>query len=433
MALQVDFLSVAARLALAMSRNWIIFAALALTTLVASGAEARRPAVNFTNFTPNLPIFHLEAKEQIVSERKVPCVVRVTQPPQLSPSNAPALTGVVRIHGASSQMYPKKSFALTMDKPIHWLGMRESTHWVLNAAFIDRSLMRHKLSYDLFRALSTDGARRYAPASRFVEVTLNGRYRGAFLLIERVDRALLELQPFNSNAPSHACIYKAEDHGGDFGRPGHAAFEQREPNPLVFPNWEPLDRFSRFVSRSKDAEFFDAHAGIATQLDLDNTIDFHLLVLLTINMDGNDKNLIIARNAQTLDASAAKFFFVPWDYDATFGRNWNAWPVEPTAWLPNFLWDRLLRDEAYQRKFAARWAALRQTTYSEKNILAMIDENVRTLGEAVKRNEARWQSATGAYPDRLSFDEDIAEMRQWVPARLEWLDAEIRQRTSRQP
>jgi spore coat protein CotH len=416
-----------------MRNHWIISLTLAIATSLAHSAEPSRPAVNFTNFTPNLPILHLEAKEQIVSERKVPCVVRVTQPPELAPSNAPALTGVVRIHGASSQMYPKKSFALTMDKPVRWLGMRESTHWVLNAAFIDRSLMRHKLSYDLFRALSSGDAKRYAPASRFVEVTLNGRYRGAFLLIERVDRALLELQPFNSNAPSHACIYKAEDHGGDFGRPGHAAFEQREPDPLKFSYWEPLDRFSRFVSRSKDAEFFDRHAGIGAQLDLDNTIDFHLLVLLTSNMDGNDKNLIIARNAQVLGAPAAKFFFVPWDYDATFGRNWNAWPVEPTAWLPNFLWERLLRDETYQKKFAVRWSALRQTTFSEKSILAMIDENVRTLGDAVKRNEARWQSATGVYPDRLSFGEDIAEMRQWVPARLKWLDAEIRQRTSRQP
>jgi hypothetical protein len=32
------------------------------------------------------------------------------------------------------------------------------------------------------------------------------------------------------------------------------------------------------------------------------------------------------------------------------------------------------------------------------------------------------------YPDRLSFEEDVAEMKEWTVARLKWLDAEIEQR-----
>ena len=58
---------------------------------------------------------------------------------------------MVRIHGASSQGYPKKSFGVTLDTPARWPGLRESGHWVLNAAFIDRSLATtrdalHKIS-----------------------------------------------------------------------------------------------------------------------------------------------------------------------------------------------------------------------------------------------------------------------------------------------
>ncbi len=424
------FLKTFVTLRLAMRNQWIISLALACAAMISRGAEAVRPAVSFTNFTPNLPILHLEAKEQIVSDRKVPSSVRFTFPTNASGTGTGVLSGVVRIHGASSQMYSKKSFAITLDQPVRWLGMRESSHWVLNAAFVDRSLMRHKLSYDLFRSLSSKDLKRFAVASRFVEVNLNGRYHGAFLLMERVDRALLELQRFDSNATAHACIYKAEDHGAGFDRPGHAAFEQREPDPLVLPYWGPLDRFSRFASRAPDSDFFDPTNGISSRLDLDNTIDFHLLLLMTSNMDGDDKNLIFARNAPTAEIPKPRFFFVPWDYDATFGRHWNATRVEPTEWVSNHLFKRLLRDPTYRGKFGARWRKLRQKEFSEPTIHGMIDENVQMLGDAAKRNELRWQTRTGPYPDQMTFEEDVAEIREWVTSRLKWLDDAIGRRTN---
>lgn len=413
----------------AMRNHWFISLTLTCTAMVSHGAEGVRPAINFTNFPPNLPIVHLEAKEAIESERKVPCSVRMVLPLGAAGGSTGTLSGVVRFHGASSQMYSKKSFAITLEQPVRWLGMRESSHWVINAAFVDRSLMRHKLSYDLFRSLSANGQKRFAVASRFVEVTLNGRYRGAYLLMERVDRALLELQRYDSNATAHACIYKAEDHGAGFDRPGHGAFEQREPDPLVLPYWGPLDRFSRFASKAPEAEFFDPTNGVASRLDLENTIDFHLLLLLTSNMDGDDKNLIFARNAPTAEIPRPRFFFVPWDYDATFGRHWNATRVEPTEWVSNHLFERLLRDANYRKRFAARWRKLRAKEFSEQTIHRMIDENVQTLGDASKRNELRWQTRTGPYPDQLTFEEDVAEIRDWVTARLKWLDDAIAERT----
>ena len=413
-----------------MTKIWLMLVVLGLFSMPARGAESNPAGISLTNFEPNLPVIYLEAKEAIVSERKVPCGVRMVLPRGAEPGGTGTLSGVVRFHGASSQGYPKKSFAITLAAPVRWPGMRESAHWVLNAAFVDRSLMRHKLSYDLFRGLSTGEGKRFAAASRFVELNLNGRYHGAYLLMERVDRALLELQSYDSNATAHACIYKAVDHGADFGRAGHGAYEQREPDPLVLPYWGPLDRFSKFASTAKDEEFFDPGTGIASRLDLDNTIDFHLLVLLTSNMDGIDKNLIFARNAPTTAVPKPRFFFAPWDYDATFGRNWDATRVEPTVWLSNHLFDRLLGDVAYRAKFAARWKQLREKEFSGQKLQRMIEDNVRALGEASKRNTLRWRTLDGPYPDRLMFEEDIAQMQEWTAARLKWLDDEIGRRAS---
>jgi len=408
---------------------WIV-----LMTWVWLGAQTpgpgNGPGAATAQVERNLPLVTLESKAPIVSELKTPCWFRLAPPAGAHLGETGRLAGVVRIHGASSQMYQKKSFAITLERPAGLLGMRETAHWVLNAAYVDRSMMRHKLSYDLFRALSGPDAKRYAAASRFVEVQWNGKYHGAYLLMERVDAGMLEMRRFQSNEVNHAVIYKAIDHGADFSRPDHDAYEQREPDPLLREYWKPLDQFNRFVSGAADADFFHPTKGIHTRLDIGNAIDFHLLLLLTSNMDGYDKNLIIARKAPTTNAPTPKFFFVPWDYDATFGRNWNALPVETTVWLSNHLLERLLGNSEYRQQFAARWKQLRDREFSVKQIQRMIDDNARTLGDGARRNEARWDTLNGQYPDQLSFQQDIAEMKEWVAARVRWLDREIARRTS---
>ena len=409
--------------------------AVRMTAVSACGDEPP-PATNKSarvapDFEPHLPLLFLEAKAPIVSEQKVACTVRMDFPQGVERGPTNGWTGVVRVHGASSQGFPKKSFGLTLNTPAQPPGLRASAHWVLNAAFIDRSLMRHKLSYDLFRSLSAPGAERFAVGSRFVEVYLNGSYHGAYLLMERMDRPLLRLRAFDSNQVAHACIYKAVDHAANFGQPGHAGYEQREPDATAKTYWQPLDEFDQFVSSSPAGEFFHAQTGIASRLDLDNAVDFHLLVLLTSNMDGITKNFLLARDGPAAGAAPPRFFFAPWDYDATFGRNWDATRIAPTAWLSNHLFDRLMGDRAYRERFSARWRRWREREFSVKSIHDQIDANARTLGEAARRNATRWRANEGSYPDKLTFAEDVAQMKSWVTARAQWLDDEIAQRNGR--
>ncbi len=415
-----------------MSRFLSILSTL-LIGFIAPASLAQRPSraeAEAVQAGTNLPLLSIDAKEPIVSDRKAPCAAQLILPPPAAgeAGDMEALSGVVRIRGATSQAYEKKSYGLTLDAPAQWLDLRKSVHWIVNAAFVDRSLMRHKLSYDLFRALSSAEAPRYAVASRFVEVKLNGRYNGAYLLMERVDRELLALRSYRDDEPSHACIYKAKDHTANFAQPGHEGYEQVEPDPLTKAYWEPLDDFNRFVSRANDTEFRDPKKGIAARLDLDNAIDFQLLVLLTSNLDGITKYFILARDTALPDAPAPRFFFAPWDYDATFGRNWDASRVGADAWLSNHLFDRLHGAAAFRQHFAARWKQLRTREFSVAAIHRMIDENARELGDAAQRNAARWRTLDGPYPDRLTFEQDLAQMKEWVAARVKWLDEEIARR-----
>jgi hypothetical protein len=375
----------------------------------------------------NLPVIVLESKEGIFSDRKSPGTFKLV-PVGEDPASVKERSAQLRIHGGVSRGYPKKSMGLTLDEPVRWLGMRKSAHWVLNAAFVDRSLMRHKLSYDLFRSLSGPAGKRAAAESRFVEVRYNGKYQGVYLLMERIDRSLLDLGKTATPGNAPCCIYKAIDHTANFSSGGHDGYELREPENGGDEAWKPLDEFNEFVNGAKISEFNDPTNGIAARLDVDNAIDFYLLVLLTSNGDGITKNFILARDAVSTKASSPRFFFAPWDYDATFGREWEGSRVSAERWHSNHLFDRLLKNAAFRKKFLARWQQLRKRQFSVEAIHRMIDENVHTLNGAARRNSAQWKEFDGNFPDQLTFQEDVVEIKEWIGKRLKWLDAEIARR-----
>jgi len=116
---------------------------------------------------------------------------------------------------------------------------------------------------------------------------------------------------------------------------------------------------------------------------------------------------------------------VPWDYDSTFGRNWNGSPFPTDIWLSTHLFERLLGNAAYRERFLARWTQLRAREFSLETIQHLMDQNARVLGAAVQRNAARWPTSGWPYPDRLAFEEDLAQMKHWTEARLQWLDQHL--------
>jgi hypothetical protein len=376
----------------------------------------------------NLPLLKIKAGG--VGDNPTECTAQLVLPPGAGASDPAPRPGTIKFRGATSRSYPKKSMTLKLKKDVAWLGLREEKEWVLNAAFIDFSLMRHKLSYDLFRSLGDARSPRFASGSRFIEVSMNDEYYGVFLLMEPIKASMLGLTKDVEKNP--AVLYKAADNRATFAQPGHADFEQKEPDADKGAFWGPLDELNGFVSQAADKDFFDAKTGIGTRVDIANAIDFHLLVLVTSNLDGIIKNYLLARDAGMPGKPAPNFFFVPWDYDGTFGRNYDGSQVNEKIWLSNRLFDRLMTNAFYRPLVAKRWQDLRARQFSEANILRMIEANVRTLGPAAARNELRWRNIDGKNPAVFSFAKDVAEMREWVPLRLRWLDGEIKNRTSPQ-
>src|SRR5262245_479225 len=121
----------------------------------------------------DLPVLRITGPAVIPNEPKVRA--------QLTMPGHRGRIGIER-RGQSSQMFPKKSYAVELQRDAALLGMPEDDDWVLYAPYNDKTLMRNVVAYGTARAMGS-----YAARTRFVELHLNGRYHGVYVLMERLE------------------------------------------------------------------------------------------------------------------------------------------------------------------------------------------------------------------------------------------------------
>ena len=96
-------------------------------------------------------------------------------------------TARVKVRGNYSANYAKKPYKIKFDSKQVMLGVNEdlkAKEWVLLADYKDKSLLRNPtVHYLADEMLGEDGY--YCTDSRYVEVIVNGTYRGLYLLVEQ--------------------------------------------------------------------------------------------------------------------------------------------------------------------------------------------------------------------------------------------------------
>jgi hypothetical protein len=265
--------------------------------------------------------------------------------------------------------------------------------------------MRERLSYDLYRSFSEPGRPRFSPHVRYVELVVNGDYKGVYNLSDRVDGSLLGFGKKGAENP-RPVLYKAIGEQANFHTPVREAYVQKIPDWRDGEHWEPFDALIGFIGRSTPEEF---RARAEKVLDVESVIDFEILLRLTNNLEGRNYNLFLARGA----GPEARFFIVPWDYDMTF---------HSAAVPSNFLLDRLRRDlPGYGRRVHERWQALRRDRLSEQGVMKRIDDLEAELAEGIGRNYQRWPPAPGE-----TWPGEVLKLREYIKARLPLLDGLFR-------
>lgn len=314
------------------------------------------------------------------------------------------LEGKIRLRGNTSLRQArnqKKYYRIELARPYDVPGVGRTRRLLLISGWKDKSLMRDRLSYDLFRSFSETGKPRYSPHVRLIELVLNGDYRGIYNLVDRVDADLLDLGK-SSGGADRPVLYKGVDNTASFKTPNRDAYVQKLPPWRDGEYWGPFEKLITFIGSSTPAVF---RQDVERLIDVDNVIDFEILLALTANAEGTNSNLYLARSG----GAAARFFMVPWDYDISFSI---------TSVPTNYLITRLHRDlPGYDRRVSARWRTLRKDRLSEKGLSERIDGLVGEMAEGVERNYRRWPPTEGE-----TWEGKVRELRSYVRERLPLLD-----------
>lgn len=366
-----------------------------------------------------LPELRLEPDDPVAEgEPEVDGVVRM-----------PGFTGrvTIELRGDFSVALPKKSYAIELDSPTDedreapLLGMPANGDWVLQAPYADKTLIRNALAYDASRSLG-----RYAPRTRFVELFLDDRYRGVYVLTETPELGaqrvagdgLLELTSLLRSGVEDEAFRAPVT-----GRP--VVWRDPAREDLEDERAEAIERLVGRAERALYSPPLGAPGGDwRRHLDASAAVDFVLLGELFKSPHAFESSTYLARRAD------GRLHLGPvWDLDAAMGNSAldgghgvTGWALERRDWA-----ERLYRDRGFVRAVAKRWRESRDEGLRER-LLEAIDRHRRLLnGEAV-RNFRRWRllGASAEPTDlRRGYHDEVDELQRWLIRRIAWIDANV--------
>ena len=350
---------------------------------------------------------------------------------------APSQTGRLQmsIRGNSSRDYPKKQYVMkTVDadglpQDVPLMGMPAESSWVLNGSYIDHSLIRNYMMYNL-----AGDVMEYAPRTRLCEVfTTNASgepvYQGVYTLMEKikVSKVRLDLKDGSSKSSMHHAetpfvlqmnsyidnkrIFHLKPDGVNT-----YSFDLEYPDTtLLTPDMAHYieQQLLLFEKAMYDAVRTSDWDILNSLIDMDSFVNYYIVNEFVQNLDAGTRSTYLYQNM------GGKMAIGPvWDFDGAFNNFADVENrVDYLKLKTTFYYRSLFQDEDFVNLCIARYHELRRGLLSDESLLAYIDEAAAYLEQPAHRNAMRWYGGD----DQLFYD-DIQSMKDFVVERGAWMD-----------
>ncbi len=352
--------------------------------------------------------------------------------------------------GMSSRTYPKKSYSMDLSKRTSVLGMPSGKDWVLHSCWADATCLRNVVAY--WQAQKVLGGY-WVPKTEFAEVFINDSYRGLYVIIEKpkIDGNRIALPELSSTSADISGGYLLERRDTTFdNRPGDWASPIESTTTWVMesPNGTKAtvaqkDYIKNFMTKLesmfKPGNAAYNPAGYQTVMSENASALFVIMEELAFNLDAYKKSLHVTKYPDSRDG---RLRMGPvWDFDMALG-NYTAGsftgPCVPGWYLQiafdgrgafPALFEMIKNAPQFRRAIHDRWWNLRGAgTISRGNLDAAIDAFASRIRVARQRDEATWPRL-GALPNACfnlpTFDEEVAKLKWFQRARIDFLDSKI--------
>ena len=438
-------------------------------------------------FFSELPVVYIntEGGQAITSKEKYIDAELMIQGNETYNSKTTKLyNGVTEIRGRGNSTWskPKKPYRLKLDKKTDLFGMGKSKHWVLLANYLDESLQRNTLAYNLSGAMGMEQME-----TVFVDVVLNGDFVGNYQLCEniRVDPTRVDIFDWESFCEDCAGViadaegldkdtagdleaYMAEENMGwitsgtvNFnGAVYHIAdypeievpditggyileldeyydevskFKTASNQPIMFKNPEfvytnkdMMNYVQTYVQAFENAVQSDTYAAnyngetlhYSELFDMDALVDYWLINEIFFNEELNKKSTYMYK-----DIDGLMMMGPIWDMDWSSGGEGQTYHTE--QWATRYYSTNAQADNWYKYLIQDPWFFMKaQERYWQirddqvADMLAELDSNEELLATSAKANGERWGYGS-------SYETYVASLRSWFTKHLTWLDAQM--------
>ncbi len=334
----------------------------------------------------------------------------------------------IRGRGNSTWNYPKKPYAIKLDSKAEVLGMPKHKRWVLLANWMDRTLLRNDVSFEIARRVMD-----WAPRGKFVELYLNGKHQGNYYLCEhiKVDKNRVNIDELDEDTDfsdesevSGGYILEYDTYGPNdeinyfYTSLKNFPVTIKEPDEEVITSWSHpgFMYISGYVNSVEKALIdHDSWETISSLMDINSYIDWWIIHELAYNQEP-----IHPKSSYMHKKRDGKLCAGPvWDFD------WGTYrPGHSNIVLGNSLYYKeLLKYDEFKLAVKERWTAIKGICES---IDAYIVKQAKLIEKSNEVNIAKWPITITENQDiDLPFSEAIERMRQAYSERLNAVDSYI--------
>lgn len=404
---------------------------------------------NLLNIT-GLPLVSINAPDGIVDEPKRPCDMIIIDPKGRTNGDQVYYETHAGIEwrGSGALRYVKKAYGFKLredgtetSKDASLLGLRDDNNWILDAMWLDKARMRNRVLFDVWNEFSkpyyidSEPKATNGTHGHLVEVFLDGKYHGLYVLSDKLDRKQLKLKKnggylYKLGDWSDECLLRGSTSPYDNNKLVWNGVEMDYPDEIGQIEYKYFNNLIKFVAETSTEEF---SAKFEDMIDMASMVDHFIYTNLFYGYDNIGRNTFWG----IYDVKKSeKMIPLIWDLDGTLGRTWDRQKEDPEGGFLIYnrhngksykIYKRILTDNPadIKSKIKARWNDIKNGAVSIANMNSKLDYygNQQVRSGADQREISRWIGS-----EEYDFNDvmgEVAYIKSWYAKRWAKMDKMI--------
>ena len=345
----------------------------------------------------------------------------------------------IRGRGNASWWFEKKPYRLKLYRKANVFNLpAKERNWTLISNHGDKTLMRNYLAFDLSRRLELD----YSPAIKYVNLFLNGEYKGCYQFCDHMEVAkgrveVEEMKNTDVTQPNLSGGYLVEIDAYASGEALWFSSNRGVPVTIKYPkDDEIVSTQTNYIKAHFNAMETAWMSGDYKYVDMESFIRHFLVGEISGNTDTYWSVYMYKKRNDN------RFYFGPvWDFDLAYENDNRTYPINEN---PNWVYaskgstahgvramvNKLFEYPEFVEQLKSIYSKYRDTkAISEEALLAVVDASAEALDESQKLNFTRWNIMNSWMHQNPvihgSYEAEVENVRNYIRGRIAWMDDKL--------